>query len=141
MNCTKLDGFDVQTTTEYDAFGNVISRETKKVARADVPIVLSPPGTCEDDVAFEWYFDALAPATDEYETRLEEMGFGPGDSNLYRYSVSQVEDAVGLQYHAARHYDPTIGRWLSQDPVGFEAGDSNLFRYCEPGPGEFLKDR
>jgi hypothetical protein len=26
-------------------------------------------------------------------------------------------------------YDPTIGRWLSEDPKGFEAGDSNLYRY------------
>ena len=26
-------------------------------------------------------------------------------------------------------YDPTIGRWLSEDPIGFEAGDPNLYRY------------
>ncbi len=26
-------------------------------------------------------------------------------------------------------YDPTIGRWLSRDPIGFEGGDSNLYRY------------
>ena len=26
-------------------------------------------------------------------------------------------------------YDPTIGRWISQDPMEFDAGDSNLYRY------------
>lgn len=26
-------------------------------------------------------------------------------------------------------YDPTIGRWLSADPIGFKAGDRNLYRY------------
>lgn len=26
-------------------------------------------------------------------------------------------------------YDPTVGRWLSEDPIGFEAGDANLNRY------------
>src|SRR5262249_34496635 len=26
-------------------------------------------------------------------------------------------------------YDPTVGRWLIQDPIGFEAGDPNLYRY------------
>jgi hypothetical protein len=26
-------------------------------------------------------------------------------------------------------YDPTIGRWLSEDPIGFEAGDANKYRY------------
>ncbi len=30
-------------------------------------------------------------------------------------------------------YDPTIGRWLSADPIGFEAGDVNLYRYCSNG--------
>ncbi len=33
-------------------------------------------------------------------------------------------------------YDPTVGRWLSQDPEGFAAGDSNLYRYCDNGPTE-----
>lgn len=27
-------------------------------------------------------------------------------------------------------YDPTIGRWLSADPIGFEAGDVNFYRYA-----------
>ena len=31
-------------------------------------------------------------------------------------------------------FDPTIGRWLSEDPEGFEAADPNLFRYCENNP-------
>ncbi|MBX9677663.1 MAG: HNH endonuclease [Gemmataceae bacterium] len=26
-------------------------------------------------------------------------------------------------------FDPSIGRWLSEDPMGFDAGDSNLYRY------------
>lgn len=26
-------------------------------------------------------------------------------------------------------YDPTIGRWLTEDPLGFGAGDANLYRY------------
>jgi uncharacterized protein RhaS with RHS repeats len=31
-------------------------------------------------------------------------------------------------------YDPTIGRWISQDPLGFEAGDANLYRYVGNSP-------
>jgi hypothetical protein len=26
-------------------------------------------------------------------------------------------------------YDPTIGRWTSEDPIAFEGGDANLYRY------------
>src|SRR5262249_24275010 len=28
-----------------------------------------------------------------------------------------------------RQYSPTLGRWVSQDPLGIAAGDSNLYRY------------
>lgn len=31
-------------------------------------------------------------------------------------------------------YDPSIGRWLSRDPIGFAAGDSNLYRYVSNDP-------
>ena len=31
-------------------------------------------------------------------------------------------------------YDPTIGRWLSEDPIGFEGGDANLYRYVGNQP-------
>lgn len=29
-----------------------------------------------------------------------------------------------------RWMDPTIGKWISEDPIGFEGGDPNLTRYC-----------
>jgi hypothetical protein len=31
-------------------------------------------------------------------------------------------------------YDPTIGRWISEDPLGFKAGDPDLYRYAENDP-------
>jgi uncharacterized protein RhaS with RHS repeats len=31
-------------------------------------------------------------------------------------------------------YDPTIGRWISQDPIGFKAGDANIYRYVGNSP-------
>lgn len=30
--------------------------------------------------------------------------------------------------------DPTIGKWLSEDPVGFQAADPNLYRYVGNNP-------
>jgi hypothetical protein len=35
-------------------------------------------------------------------------------------------------------YDPTIGRWISQDPIGFAAGDANLYRYVGNRPASLL---
>jgi uncharacterized protein RhaS with RHS repeats len=31
-------------------------------------------------------------------------------------------------------YNPTIGRWMSEDPIGFEGGDTNLSRYVGNHP-------
>ena len=33
-----------------------------------------------------------------------------------------------------RDYDPTTGRFISQDPIGFAAGDANLYRYVGNTP-------
>ncbi|NOT77730.1 MAG: hypothetical protein HOP07_01860 [Bacteriovoracaceae bacterium] len=32
------------------------------------------------------------------------------------------------------HYDPSVGRWLSKDPIRFAAGDSNLYGYTFNDP-------
>ena len=34
-------------------------------------------------------------------------------------------------------YDPTVGRWLSLDPIGFEGNDTNLYRYVGNEPTGF----
>ena len=31
-------------------------------------------------------------------------------------------------------YDPSIGRWLSEDPIGFDGGDANLYRFVGNDP-------
>jgi RHS repeat-associated protein len=36
-----------------------------------------------------------------------------------------------LQFAPARWYDPTVGRWLNDDPVGFAGDDAN--HYCYVG--------
>ena len=28
-------------------------------------------------------------------------------------------------------YDPTIGRWTTEDPIAFDGGDFNLYRYAK----------
>lgn len=54
-------------------------------------------------------------------------------------SVSRLQytgrenDGGGLYYYRARYYDPTIGRFVSEDPKGLAAG-SNLFAYSSNNP-------
>jgi RHS repeat-associated protein len=47
--------------------------------------------------------------------------------------LAAVEDTEGhLTYNRARHYDPTPGRWLSEDPLGCDADDGHLHPYPSP---------
>jgi RHS repeat-associated protein len=55
----------------------------------------------------------------------------PTFSDRYKWTGREYDAATGLQYNRARFYDPTAGRWISQDPLGFDAGDNNLYRYTK----------
>ena len=42
--------------------------------------------------------------------------------------------AFNFYEYRARAYNPTLGRFMSEDPKLFDAGDYNLFRYCHNDP-------
>jgi RHS repeat-associated protein len=69
---------------------------------------------------------------DGYGNVLTETNASFGDR--YKFTAREFDSATGLQYNRARFYDPTIGRWTSQDPLGFGAGDANLYRYVGNRP-------
>ena len=48
----------------------------------------------------------------------------------YLFTSREFDTATRLQYNRARYYDPSVGRWLSEDPLGFTAGDANVGRYA-----------
>ncbi len=41
---------------------------------------------------------------------------------------------TGLVKFGARSYDPSLGRWLSKDPIGFGGGTPNLYNYVLSDP-------
>ena len=53
--------------------------------------------------------------------------------NPFGFSARELDDD-DLYYYRARYYDPTTGRFLSEDPLGFVAGDFNLYRYVLNNP-------
>ena len=44
------------------------------------------------------------------------------------------DEVSDLYYNNARWYDPSMQRFISQDPLGFAGGDTNLYRYCGNSP-------
>lgn len=57
---------------------------------------------------------------------------GTTSDNRYQYA-GRDNDGTGLHYYRARHYYPTFGRFVSEDPIGF-AGGVNLYAYMDEDP-------
>jgi RHS repeat-associated protein len=51
-----------------------------------------------------------------------------------QYGVMAEPNGLGLNYMRARYYDPSIGRFISEDPAGFGGGDVNLYAYVGNNP-------
>ncbi len=54
-----------------------------------------------------------------------------GNSQQY---TGREKDATGLYYYRARYYQPTIGRFISEDPIGWASGQSNQYAYVGGNP-------
>lgn len=67
-------------------------------------------------------------------------GTYPGGTSSHKF-VGQLghpsEDNNGMIYMRARYYDPTLGRFISQDSAG---NGVNWFVYCENNPVNYLDD-
>jgi RHS repeat-associated protein len=53
--------------------------------------------------------------------------------NPYRYTGRDYDPETGLQYSRARYYDPTVGRFISEDPIRFEGG-IDFYSYVTGNP-------
>jgi len=71
------------------------------------------------------YDEAYGTILDHYKTEAT--------LNPYCYTGREF-DSHDLYYYRARYYDPTIGRFISSDPIEFLAGDFNFYRYVGNDP-------
>jgi len=51
--------------------------------------------------------------------------------SLFLFTARPFDPDTGLQNNLNRWYDPSVGRWLSEDPI---EEDSDLYRYCGNSP-------
>ncbi len=71
---------------------------------------------------------------------LEYNAFGQmlektGESDCrFKYTGKFYDDVTELQWNINRWYDPSVGRWISEDPIGFAGKDANLARYVGSNP-------
>jgi RHS repeat-associated protein len=57
---------------------------------------------------------------------------GATTTNSYTYTGRET-DGLGIDYYRARYYNPTTGRFLSEDPIGL-LGGINLYAYAGGNP-------
>jgi RHS repeat-associated protein len=85
---------------------------------------------------------ALTDTTGAVETQYTYGPFGATavtgtlDASEFQYT-GRENDGTGLYYYRARYYQPTLHRFISEDPVRFEGGDVNLYSYVFNQPTIF----
>jgi RHS repeat-associated protein len=57
-------------------------------------------------------------------------------TNPFQYTGREFDQETGLYFYRARYYDPTSGRFLSEDPIGF-GGGRNFYNYALGDPTNF----
>jgi RHS repeat-associated protein len=56
-----------------------------------------------------------------------------GASNPYTYTGRDLDSETGLRYYRGRYYDPTAGRFITEDPIEF-GGGINFYAYVGNDP-------
>jgi RHS repeat-associated protein len=79
--------------------------------------------------------NGVTVATYDYGPFGEVLGAtGPAaTANPWRFSTRYTDPETGLVMYPRRPYSPTLGRWLSRDPIE-EAGGLNLYGFVGNGP-------
>jgi RHS repeat-associated protein len=67
-----------------------------------------------------------------YEPFGKTTAMGAGTTDSFQYT-GRENDNTGLYYYRARYYDPSIGRFISEDPIGF-GGGTNFYAYVHNRP-------
>ncbi|MDI6773092.1 MAG: RHS repeat-associated core domain-containing protein [bacterium] len=128
----ETDGAGVMTAQlDRDIFGNLLSRREASGARR------------------YYHFDGLgsttaltnesgaATSTLLYDAWGNQRAATGSDQGRYRFTGAELDQATGFYHMGARFYDPTIGRWLSEDPVQdkhFEPATLNFYAYAFNNP-------
>lgn len=140
---------------ELDATGRLVSLFIYG-SRANVPdfVVKIDPATAAKTI-YRLFSDQLGSPrlavniNDRTDTkyRVDYSAFGVPDPKLnssgvltdlawipFGFAGGLYDKETGLERFGARDYDPTIGRWVSKDPILFGGGQSNVYVYVGNDP-------
>jgi RHS repeat-associated protein len=85
--------------------------------------IVDGAGTILDEITYDSFGGILSESN-------------PSQGDRFKFTGREFSPELGIYYYRARWYDPSTGRFISQDPIGFSAGDPNLYRYVGNAPGD-----
>jgi RHS repeat-associated protein len=92
--------------------------------QGSVKLVVDSQGGVVDRVSYDSFGNKVADGNSNYDFR-----FG--------FTGRELDSETNQYYYRARYYDPSVGRFISTDPIGLESGDTNLYRYVFNSPTQF----
>jgi RHS repeat-associated protein len=135
------DGF--QLVQEVDQSGNILSRYTQDRA-IDEPLAQLSAGTTSyyqrdginsisslsnpaGAIANTYTFDSFGKLTASTGTA----------TNPFQYTGREFDAETGIYNYLARYYDPSVGRFLSEDPIQFDGG-VDFYAYVLNNPINYM---
>ena len=68
-----------------------------------------------------------------YDSFGKQMASSGSLTNPFQYTGREFDPETGLYYYRARYYNPSIGRFISEDPIGLWGG-VNFYGYTRNNP-------
>jgi RHS repeat-associated protein len=139
----------VLTRYLYDPWGNCMAETdgSNRITRAYAYGLGLSAMVGSDGSIYCYHFDALGSVialTDMDQTIVNAYAYDPFGRLREQESLAQpfkyvgrygvMHEPNGLYYMRARYYDPSVGRFISEDPIGFAGGDVNLYGYVHNDP-------
>jgi RHS repeat-associated protein len=125
---------------ELDGSNNVVARYTHGPG-IDEPLIMEKAGA-----SFFYHADGLGSITEitnqsgSVVQRYTYSSFGgiesqldPNFAQLYKHTSRESDPETGLSYYRVRYYEPTVGRFLQEDPIGL-LGGANFYVYAGNDP-------
>ena len=94
-----------------------------KDALGSITGITSSSGSTVESYSYDAFGNLLTPAS--------------SIGNRYYFTGRELDYETGLYYYRNRYYDPSLGRFITQDPIGI-ADDVNLYAYVGNNPINFV---
>jgi len=136
-NATSIFAYDGNNLVQtVNSTGGLVARYTQ-TTNIDEPLAMQRGGTTD-------YYeqDGLGSVTSLANTYTYDS-FGNvtnstgSVSNPFSYAGREFDSETGILYDRARYYDPSLGRFATEDPLLFSGGDSNFYAYVGGDPVDY----